>query len=236
MQLIRWNAHSNALNAVADALKKRTVDLSVRHFVLVPDRYTLEVERTLARALGGFFDVEVVTLSRLALRLGQQRGDAVSKSGAALLTQEVLDALRGAGSLVYFTRAAGPAAAATVYDAALQLKAAGVTAAALDEAARGTSGTFGRKLADLAAVLGGYEQALEKHGLKDATDHLAGMEALCGSPLLTGAHLYLLGYDALPHHARQFLRAADARAASVTVHLRCDRAGDVLCRRLQPFC
>ncbi len=79
-----------AMDDVCETLRRRTVNLDEKHYVFVPDRYTLFAEREIFRALGGAFDVEILTFNRLFSKFFRGR-NYLPRHGAVMLLKRVIE-------------------------------------------------------------------------------------------------------------------------------------------------
>ena len=141
-------SYTAALESVTDALARRTVDLSARHIVIVPDRCTLTAERMLCDRFGGAFDVSVTTWNRLVPGLGDDR-EYLPRQGSVMLVRRILEEKKAAlrcYSRSYRTRGF----ASGLYDAINQLAVCGVG----PDEVRLEKG--GEKAADIAMVYAEY--------------------------------------------------------------------------------
>ena len=87
---ISSKSYRDSLDAVIQSLQKRKVDLSEKHWVFVPDRYTLTAEREIFSALGGAFDVEVLTFNRLFSKYFHGKS-YLPRHGAVMLLKRVIE-------------------------------------------------------------------------------------------------------------------------------------------------
>ncbi len=90
MERIQSGSYRAALRSVCETLAARRADLAEKHYVFVPDRYTLFAEREIFRVLGGAFDVEVLTFNRLFSKFFRGR-NYLPRHGAVMLLKSVID-------------------------------------------------------------------------------------------------------------------------------------------------
>jgi len=69
-KILDFNTYSQALDAVIAEISLYKADLSTRHIILTPEKYTLLCEQRLCRNAPGTFNAEAYSLSRLYAKLG----------------------------------------------------------------------------------------------------------------------------------------------------------------------
>ena len=90
--IYKTNTMKNAAEYVMDVLKQvDKTNLSVMRTVIVPDRASLEAERTLLKAVGGSFNVQVRTFRRLANEILPQYNYLSKQAGIMALTGIIED-------------------------------------------------------------------------------------------------------------------------------------------------
>lgn len=197
-----------ALAALVQRLRSRKVDLSERHIVLTPDRYTQTVERALFCG-GGALDCEVLTLSRLVSRMdiGVR---PLSREAAVMLTARATAAVRS--ELKYYGRAARYTDfAREAFDAVQQIASSCADAGEL--AAEATSPVLKAKLGDLALIKAEYDRLRGERA--DAQGRLAALAAhAADSELVRSAHFYAIGYADATALNRDVFSALDKAALS----------------------
>ncbi|MBR2988788.1 MAG: hypothetical protein IKC64_03590, partial [Clostridia bacterium] len=57
--------YAECIDDLVEVIKNRTVDLSVRNVVIVPDTYDFGVQNRIFSEIGGAFDVEVTNFIRI---------------------------------------------------------------------------------------------------------------------------------------------------------------------------
>ena len=83
----------DAFEQIIEKIKSRKIDLSVRHLLIVPERYTLLAEKYLYENSDGSFDVEVLSLSRLFYKM-EIDTPLLSKEGAIMLIRGMLTSVK----------------------------------------------------------------------------------------------------------------------------------------------
>ncbi len=196
-----------------------------RCVLLVPEQYTLQVERDIIAdlRLPGFFDIDVLSPSRLTSRVlermgaeGRVRIDARGKSVALSRALHLC-----APELQYYARAVGRQGfVARAGELIANFKRAGVSPDMLRAHAEALEDSAERdKLGDLARIYDVYSQMLAGRFV-DGEDVLSDVIVkLQGSGVLAGAHVIVYGFDMLTEQFSRLLCAADAQAPSVSIYL-----------------
>lgn len=197
LELYQSNTANGATARVIEAMGRRR-DGKTRHVFLVPDRYTLSVEREIFERLGVqcLFDVEVTGFSRFAVRtLGRRAPRCLSKEGAVMLFRRAI--AEELPRLNYYRRVSGtPDFAKEMFAVVAAMRNGGYTASAIAEAAQklGNCSTA-RKLNDIAVLTAGYERLLTEEEV-DSTGRLDRLiEALQSTDAFSDTCFYLVGFD-----------------------------------------
>ena len=173
---------------------------------LVPEQDTVEAEMHLAGALNlsVFWNLEVLSLKRLAQRIGQSAGGGaqvtLSDAGRAMALKGAMIGLRG-GMKYYRSGASG--AADLMGDLMVELRRGESDATQLRLAADKLppEGALAQKLYDLAAVYEEYDGRIAGK-YQDGEDALRRSAQLCGQcGELKDAYVFADGFDVLPRTA-----------------------------------
>lgn len=179
---------------------------------LVPEQDTVEAEMHLAGALNlsVFWNLEVLSLKRLAQRIGQNAGGGaqvtLSDAGRAMALKGAMIGLRG-GMKYYRSGASG--AADLMGDLMVELRRGESDATQLRLAADKLppEGALAQKLYDLAAVYEEYDGRIAGK-YQDGEDALRRSAQLCGQcGELKDAYVFADGFDVLPRTALRLLAA-----------------------------
>lgn len=209
MEIVSGKTYADALDAIIKKTASRTLDLSVRHLIIVPDIYTFMLEKRLFLAGKGSFDLEVTTFNRLYQRLITDK-KALSKQGALMLLKRLCRV--HAAELTCFSRSAlRPGFALKLYDVFNTLSACSVS----PEELAGASGVL--KAADISLL---YREYLDE--TRDKYVDAAGRtrilaEAAEKSGLFKDCHVYVALYDTFTAQLKKLLDAIDLSALSLTV-------------------
>lgn len=190
--IFKTNTFKQAANYVNDVLKR--VDqrnLDVNHFVIVPDRASLEAERSLLDAIGGSFNVQVRTFRRLANMILPQQNYLTKSAGIMLLSTVIAD---NKDKLACYTKSTDTQGfVADVYDTISMLKYCRITPDQLT--AHDLPKHLAPKVTDIALI---YKLYLEKTAdcYVDSADK---MDLLCQniaqSKLIENSYFYLYDFD-----------------------------------------
>lgn len=183
-----YKSFADAADAAVNAIKKRKVDLRVRHILLVPDKYTLDFEQKVYGGCGAF-DVEVLTLSRLQQRVAPL--DALSREGAVMLVKRAVEAV--STKLKYFKQASEYGGfARRMYDTISQLKSAAISPDDLKSVTHSVS-ALKLKFDDVALIYETYNSIAPK--LTDAAGRLVALCAAASkSDYIANSHFYVTGF------------------------------------------
>lgn len=209
MEIVYEKTYADAMDAIIKKTSCRTVDLGIRHLIIVPDIYTFMLEKRLFLAGSGSFDLEVTTFNRLYQRLITDK-KALSKQGALMLLKRLCRV--HASELVCFSRSAlRPGFALKLYDVFNTLSACSVS----PEELAGAEGML--KAADIALL---YREYLDE--TRDKYVDAAGRtriltETAEKSGLFKDCHVYVALYDAFTAQLKKLLDVIDSSALSLTV-------------------
>ncbi|MCL2796565.1 MAG: PD-(D/E)XK nuclease family protein [Firmicutes bacterium] len=196
--------------AVRDCLCARTVDLAVKHYVVVPDKCSIYMERFLFTRGTGAFDVEVLTFNRLFQKFVRRDPGFLSAGGAVMLVRGIVDEVKK-DFRVFKSSARLPGFAAKMYETISVAANAGL--APSDFVGKG--GAAGLKLADIARV---YTRFLAETENKFVD--LAGRMRLLARDIayddLSCTHFYVAGFDRFTALERDVLAIFEDKAASYT--------------------
>ena len=197
------------LNAIIDVLEKRTVDLSVKHIIIVPDRVTLTAEVLLCSRLGGAFDVSVMTFNRLFTRYASKKEKYLSAQGSIMIIKKLL--VRYADKLTCFTRSVRKKGfSQKLYETISMLIGCGVS----PDGVASLKGKGG----DLSFI---YRKYLEETGGKliDAGGRLTLLrDFLQTDPFITNAHIHICCFDNITYQMNGIIDIMEARALSLSVY------------------
>ena len=208
---------------IADARSRDT-----RCVVLVPEQYTLQAERDLIAGLRlpGFFDIEVLSLSRFVQRLFQQFGAGrvrIDENGKNIAIARAL--LSCSKKLQYYGRSAqrrGFVAQSGEWIADMKRAEVGPNqlreyAAALPE------GAYQDKMSDLAQIFSAYN-AILSHKYVDGEDVLArAIESLPLTNAVRDADVFVYGFDMITDDFARLLCAVTQCCHDCHVYLVMER-------------
>ncbi|MDD3920214.1 MAG: PD-(D/E)XK nuclease family protein, partial [Eubacteriales bacterium] len=211
--------------AITAALKKTTAE-GRRAVLIVPEQYTYETERTLARAMGGLLGVQVLSFTRLTERALQGDGRTyLSRQGRCMLIRRA--AFRLQKQLTAFAPVAGtPGFAARMDELIALCKRFLLTPEALREAAfqLPEENALRNKLLDIALLYGAVEEDSKSRYL-DAEDAMTALLHALPQSALAGAQVFVDGFDLLTAQLYAILDGLLEVAKTVTFSICIDPAG-----------
>ncbi len=197
--------------------------------LLVPEQYTLQAEVELIRRLDlpGFFNIQVLSPSRLTQRIFDAAGTdgrvPLDGRGKRMALSRAVNQVQK--ELVYYRRAAGHVGLVEKMSSLIaDFKRGRLTAdGLLEHASALPNGAFQQKLTDIARCWQAYETQLSGRFVdgEDVQDEAA--RRLPQSGLFENAHVFAYGFDILPPQLCQLLCAGAQLCAAMTVALTMDR-------------
>lgn len=183
---------------IYDSIKERGGEA----FVLVPNQYTLVAEEQALKYLETdcLFDVEILSMNRLGLRILQEQGtesvNMLDKYGRFMLLSMIIR--DHADDFELFARAAGKVSFTSMLnDFISEFKQQDCSLDEIDEmlGESGDEPVLGAKLRELKGVIEAYEEAI-KDRFTDSEDYIAMyVGAIKDSKLVRGKSIWIYGYD-----------------------------------------
>ena len=199
-----------------------------RVLLLVPEQYTLQAERELVERLDlpGFLDMEVLSPSRLRRRIREIGGrDPIApldSRGSSMVISQALALCRE--DLRYYRRvAAAPSLPDKIVALLTDMRHAGLDPDSLRETADGLGSAAARaKLNDLCLVWEKYEQLIAGRFADESAQQAESLRRLAASGVVSGAHVWVYGFDVLQQPFCELLAHIAPLAASLTVTMTMD--------------
>ena len=208
---IRSDSYHDAIKSVIAKIERRTVDLGVRHLLIVPERYTLLAEKYLYENSCGSFDVEVLSLSRLFYKM-KITTPLLSREGAIMLIRGMLPDIK---LKCYYRSVAYRGFCEKLYDAINDFAANGIEPEDIPETSL--------KLCDLKAVYAEYKKRITGRFV-DSMGKLSLIASFAPlSEYLDNVHIYVANFDYVDNATQKVLDALKQRALSYT---ECQMCGD----------
>ncbi len=200
-----------------------------RCLLLVPEQYTLQAELDLVKALDlpGFFDLEVLSPTRLQHRVFELAGSPqrvrIDGRGKRMMLRCALEEM--GEELSFYRRAASRAGFVDkLAEIIADLKRGAVSPEHLlqisGELAEGNA--LRAKLEDIARVYAAYERRMAGRFVDGEDVERAMLERLPASALFAGVRVWVTGFDMLTESFSRTLAAAGAQAESLCVALALD--------------
>jgi len=230
LRLILGRAGSGKTALMLDEIRGRVERREPHSYLIVPEQYSHEAERELARRCGERVSLyaEVLSFTRLAHRVALEVGGSARPyvdAGGRLL-QLALSLEQAGGALsVYGGALRQPEMMVRLLSALDELRWGRADSGALRAAAAATQGHLSAKLSDLAILREAMDAMASRSGADPASrlEILAGQIPQCG--FLRDAHIYIDGFTDFTAQERQVIRAL-WRSGEVAVCLSCDTLSD----------
>ena len=217
LNCIKANTTAAGHKALFGLLREQN-DGSGRHIFVVPDRYTLGVEREICETLypEGVFNVDVCSFTRLAQKaLGRKNKTCLSKEGTVLLLNRVIEEL--GDKLVYYKNIKSVAFSREMFASIAAIRSSKIGADELGEKSNTVSGSIGDKLKDIALIYKAYEEELKGKYFDTVTrvDWLT--ENIGNSDYVKNSHIYILGFNVYSNAQLEFIKRAVIFCPSVSI-------------------
>lgn len=196
--------YHDSFDEIIARINARRVDLSCRHLLIVPERYTLLAEKYLYQSSDGSFDVEVLSPSRLFYKM-QIDTPLLSREGAIMLIRAMLPSLE----LKCFHRSATYRGfCEKLYDAINDFAANGIEPSDIP--------TSSPKLEDLKNVYAEYQKRIEGRFVDSMGKLQLVAKNVATSPYLCNVHVYVVNFDYVDKATQNVLDELAGRALSYT--------------------
>ncbi len=202
-----------------------------RCLLIVPEQYTLQAELELVELLElpGFFDLEVLSPTRLTHRVFERAGSParvrIDARGKRMVLRCALEEM--GEELRFYRRAAARGGFVDkLTEMIADLKRSAVTPEALLAlcAPLEESSALRAKLEDVARIYAAYERRMAGRFVDGEDVELAMRERIAASGLMQGAHVWVAGFDMLTESFSRTLAAMAAQAETLCVALVMDGA------------
>ena len=201
---------------------------SVPVVLLVPEQYTLQAERELVAGLHlpGLIDIDVLSPRRLVRRIREYGGHSglapLDDRGRSMAIAQALALVKE--QLVYYRRVAlAPNLPDKLSVLIADLQRAGLTPEAIGEhAAAMPAGALKAKETDIALIWRTYLQVIEGRFADETMQQRETVSRLQASGVLTGAAVFVYGFDVLPRPMCELLAEAAALCSSLIVTMTMD--------------
>lgn len=189
-----------------------------RHIFVVPDRFTLGVEREICEALypDGTFNVDVCSFTRMAQKaLGKKNRACLSKEGTVLLLNRIIR--ENNDSLGYYKDVKSVAFSREMFASIASLRSSGISSERVEEKGKLIGGTVGEKLKDIALLYKAYESTLVGEYFDTITRVDWLIRNLASAPYVRDSHIYILGFNVFSEQQTEFIKRAMLLCPSVSV-------------------
>ncbi len=226
LRFILGRAGSGKTGLILGEIAERAARREDGNYLIVPEQYSHEAERELARRCGDTMSLyaEVLSFSRLAhyvsLEVGGSARRFADAGGRILQMSLALETAEG-GLAVYGGAARNPETAEMLLKTLDELRQGKADSALLREAAAHSEGMLAQKLSDLALLREALDAVEERSGLGSVSrlDILA--EQIPACTFLRGAHVYIDGFTDFTAQERAVIRELTL-TGECTACLTCD--------------
>ena len=189
-----------------------------KHVFIVPDRYTLGVEKEICESCfpDGTFSVDVFSFTRLAVKsLGVSAANCLSKEGTVLLLHRVV--CENNDKLTYYKGIRSVGFARELFAAIASLRSGGITPALISEKLSAFEGNTAQKLKDIALLYEKYTEALSERYVDTVSRVEMLGERLETIPRIAESHIYILGFNIYSDLQMQLIKKMLKVCPSVSV-------------------
>lgn len=207
-------------------LLKEQNDGTGRHIFLVPDRYTLGVEKEICEVLypDGAFNVDVCSFTRLAQKaLGKKNKICLSKEGTVLLLNRII--CENSDKLTFYRNVKSVAFSREMFASIAAIRTSGITSERFIETVKDIEGNVGDKLRDIGLLYKLYEEEIKGRYFDTVTRVDWLINNLADAPIARDSHIYVLGFNVYSNAQLEFIRRAILLCPSVSVAY-CDGKGN----------
>ena len=213
MNKILFKTYTDALSTLIDTVKSRKIDLETRHIVVVPDKYTLEVERRIYGNTTGAFDCDVVTLNRLFLFFDDTQQSLSKKACVMLIKKLCLQC----GFRAFRRSAKFSSFAERIYDTIQMLKSCNISANDLSNLS--VYEGLKIKLDDIALVYHTYQQVLQDRFIDGGDKYALLKRKILSSDVLHNSIFYFANFDYFTPAMSDIIDAIDQKASSCSLYM-----------------
>lgn len=214
LNIFRTNTYKSGCEYILKCLS--AVDqrqLDTRHIVVVPERSSLEAERQMLSAVGGSFNIAIMTFSRLASSILPKYSYMSKQAGIMAITaiiQQISDQL-----VCYVKGNKSVGFAESVYQTICQLKYNKISPQQLQNTTFPHS--LAGKMQDIALIYSNYQQLLQGAYLDSADKLDMLVDSINQSDWCHNCHFYLYDFDNITNQQLNILTALIHNSAGVTV-------------------
>ena len=187
------------------------------HVFLVPDRFTLGVEKDLCTYCfpDGYTRADVQSFTRFAIKnVGKKIKRCLSKEGTVILLRKIIEA--NAPSLKYYKNLTGYSFAKELFAAIASLRSGGVSLDDVERVAQSGEGVIYDKLSDVALIGKEYDKAL-KTDFSDTITRLDSLNEYLSKADLSKTYFYVLGFNVYSEQQLKIILTLAKHSAGVAM-------------------
>lgn len=208
MEVISTNNYYDSIKTVCDILSKRQVNLDVKHYIIAPDRHTLQIENMLYNKVTlGALDIDVLSFSRLCTKICSN-DSFLPKAGAVMLLDKIVK--ENAKKLKCFNKSVKFSGfSAKLYETFICLKSSNIEPSDMQDFT-----DLGVKIADVAFLYDEFIKAVQEFNV----DSSGRMDILINQIInndYKNIHFYFVGFDRFTKKEQRIMELLDDKSASV---------------------
>lgn len=213
VELIITDSYFKVFDILTDRLARKTEGVKEKNVIFCEEKISLMAERAICDRFGGTFNTDVYSF--INYLKSRKRVDALSREGSAMAVKRIL-----ADVPLSALKAGKINLAPTLFNLIIQLKSASVSPEDLNSALPFLPDFKREKIKDIAAIYAAYENFIKENGFIDQSSVMNFLpEEIEKDESLSGARVFLIGYDSWTEQARRailsLIRVADEVIAVV---------------------
>ncbi len=225
LHIIKTNTTLEGNRGLIDRIKMLDKG-SCQHIFVVPDRFTLSVEKEICERYceNGSFNIDVVSFTRLAKKTLKNNMDkCLSKEGTVILLNKILSKINC--SLNYYDGINSYTFAKEMFASIASFRNSGITPEDLVAKAQKLEGSTKAKILDIATIYSSYIEGLT--GFDDTITRIDRyIENLEIDTNIKDTHFYILGFNVLSYQQMTLIKKLIAKAKSLNIAFAFESGGE----------
>lgn len=225
LNIIKTNTTSEGSNGLISRLAYQK-NSGNAHFFIVPDRLTLSFEQEICEKVfpDGFYNVDVVSFTRLAIKLlGGKIKKNLSKEGTVILLNKIIR--ENNDKLVYYKNLKSYSFSRELFAAIASLRDNGISSANIESSLENFSGHTKEKLKDIQLLYKEYMAELEKYHSDTITRIDSLIKNVHNLPILHQSHIYIYGFNVYSGQQMSLIKELIKYCKSVSIAFAADSGG-----------
>lgn len=218
------NTMSNSSKEMLEAINKNKT--TGRHILIVPDRFTLSTEYNITKLIGSSMNVEVLTFSRLAIRVLEGKiKNCLSPEGAVMLLAKTVDKYSDK-LLCYSKMGSVKGFVNELYAGISAIRNSGITVEKFEAALSTLKGYVKEKTNDILTLYNGYLKELQDNFFDSTTRLEALTKAIGDSEFCASSEFYISDFYAFTGKQYDIIQELMAHAKAVNIGVIANIGGD----------